>query len=158
MGPRSRFGNPRLGSGGREIFHGAGRASTPRVDLRRSRRNAGKLAPLLLRPGRLWRFLRDREAPWGPKLLMLLSLLYVLVPTDLVPDLVPVVGWLDDAGFVTAALGWLWSSVRRHEARTSDSAAAKRESDPTGGSERTPEAAVRGRRPEAADDPARSAQ
>ena len=36
---------------------------------------------------------------------VIMSLLYTASPIDLVPDAIPVVGWLDDAGFlVTAAM------------------------------------------------------
>ncbi len=36
---------------------------------------------------------------------MIMSLLYTASPIDLVPDAIPVVGWLDDIGFlVTAAM------------------------------------------------------
>lgn len=124
----------------------------------RTRQNAVKLAPLLLSPRRLGRFLRDREAPWGPKLLVLLSLIYLLVPTDLVPDLIPVVGWLDDAGLVSAALAWLWASLRRHERSRAGSAAVELEADPAGGLEAPAKAAARERDAKAASDPTLTAE
>ncbi len=120
--------------------HGAG-ASTQRVADRRSLRNAKKLGPLALRPGRFFRYLRDPSAPLLPKLMMVLSVIYVLVPTDLVPDLIPIVGWLDDAGLVTIALGWLWASLARHEAKMA-SAGAQLEVDPASGPELGSKAAV----------------
>lgn len=30
---------------------------------------------------------------------------YLIMPLDLIPDLMPVIGWLDDAGVIAAALG-----------------------------------------------------
>lgn len=35
--------------------------------------------------------------------LMIMSLLYTVSPIDLAPDAIPVVGWLDDAGFLITA-------------------------------------------------------
>jgi uncharacterized membrane protein YkvA (DUF1232 family) len=44
------------------------------------------------------RLLRDREAALWAKLLVALAVAYVVFPLDAVPDLAPIVGWLDDAG------------------------------------------------------------
>ena len=44
------------------------------------------------------RLLRDRDAALWAKLLVVLAVAYVVFPLDAVPDLVPIVGWLDDAG------------------------------------------------------------
>lgn len=90
---------------------------------------------------------------------MLLSLVYVLMPADLVPDLVPIVGWLDDAGVVSAALAWLWASLRRYEeAALSASAAGQLEADPARRSEPAPKASVRLSGAEARPDPPRAAE
>jgi uncharacterized membrane protein YkvA (DUF1232 family) len=39
---------------------------------------------------------RDREAPWPARLLALAVAAYALSPIDLIPDFIPVLGWLDD--------------------------------------------------------------
>lgn len=39
---------------------------------------------------------RDREAPWPVRLLALAVAAYALSPIDLIPDVIPVLGWLDD--------------------------------------------------------------
>lgn len=44
----------------------------------------------------VWAMLRDPRAPGAAKLTALLAVLYVLSPVDLVPDVVPLLGWLDD--------------------------------------------------------------
>ena len=43
-----------------------------------------------------WALLRDPRAPKAAKLATVLAILYVLSPIDLIPDAIPVLGWLDD--------------------------------------------------------------
>ena len=50
-----------------------------------------------------WAMLRDARTPAGAKLAILAAGIYVLSPVDLVSDLVPVLGWIDD-GIVAALL------------------------------------------------------
>ena len=40
--------------------------------------------------------LSDRQTPWYAKLILMGGLLYVLLPMDLLPDTMPLFGWLDD--------------------------------------------------------------
>lgn len=44
----------------------------------------------------VWAMLRDPRAPASAKLITVLAALYVLSPVDLVSDLIPVLGWIDD--------------------------------------------------------------
>ena len=44
----------------------------------------------------LWRAFIAPETPWHLKALMLLVPAYLLSPIDLIPDLVPILGFLDD--------------------------------------------------------------
>ena len=51
----------------------------------------------LIHQGRLvWYLLRDPEVPFYLKILPLAAILYVIIPTDLIPDLALGVGQLDD--------------------------------------------------------------
>lgn len=43
-----------------------------------------------------WALLRDPRTPGTAKLAIVLAMLYVISPIDLVPDFIPVLGWLDD--------------------------------------------------------------
>ena len=40
--------------------------------------------------------LKDKETPWFAKIFAALTIIYALSPVDLIPDFVPVLGYLDD--------------------------------------------------------------
>jgi uncharacterized membrane protein YkvA (DUF1232 family) len=61
-----------------------------------------------------FRFFLSPTAGIGSKLLVLASLIYLFLPVDLVPDVIPVVGWLDDMGFVAVALGYLARTIGKY--------------------------------------------
>jgi uncharacterized membrane protein YkvA (DUF1232 family) len=73
------------------------------------------LLQLLTRPDRIWRFARDPRAPRAPKVLLVLAALYTLSPIDLIPDVIPVIGWLDDVGLLSAAIAWFLHVLARWE-------------------------------------------
>ena len=53
-----------------------------------------------------WRLLRDpRVSPW-PKALLGGALAYVVLPFDLIPDVIPFVGEIDDLVVVVVAARW----------------------------------------------------
>jgi uncharacterized membrane protein YkvA (DUF1232 family) len=51
----------------------------------------------------VWAMLRNPAAPAIAKLVALLSVVYIISPIDLVPDVIPFLGWLDD-GVITILL------------------------------------------------------
>lgn len=44
----------------------------------------------------LWLAARDSRTPWYAKMLALVTAAYALSPIDLIPDFIPVLGYLDD--------------------------------------------------------------
>jgi uncharacterized membrane protein YkvA (DUF1232 family) len=44
----------------------------------------------------LWFACRDPRTPWYARLLMMLIVAYALSPIDLIPDFIPVIGYLDE--------------------------------------------------------------
>ncbi|MFG6447979.1 YkvA family protein [Roseateles sp. BYS180W] len=54
----------------------------------------------------VWYAARDPATPWGVRLLALAVAGYALSPIDLIPDFIPVLGWLDDLVLVPLGL-WL---------------------------------------------------
>ncbi len=57
------------------------------------RANTARLATHLLA---LWRLFRHPDTPRPAKWVALFVLAYALSPIDLIPDFIPVLGWLDD--------------------------------------------------------------
>ena len=55
----------------------------------------------------LWVALRHPAAPGWLKLGTALLVLYVLSPVDLIPDVLPVIGWADDLVLVPFAIRWM---------------------------------------------------
>ena len=43
------------------------------------------------------------KAPWKRAIITLLALLYIISPLDLIPDVIPMIGWLDDLGVLAWA-------------------------------------------------------
>ena len=61
-------------------------------------KKSGPIRPWMLRKELIILFfaLRDNRTAWPPKLITLAAILYLVSPVDLIPDFIPVVGYLDD--------------------------------------------------------------
>jgi uncharacterized membrane protein YkvA (DUF1232 family) len=44
----------------------------------------------------VWAMLRNPAAPGVAKLVAVLAAVYIISPVDLVPDVIPILGWIDD--------------------------------------------------------------
>ena len=63
---------------------------------------------------RLWRALRHPECPAWLKWASLGLVLYLLSPVDLLPDVIPVLGIVDDLVLIPLAVRWLLGRLPRH--------------------------------------------
>jgi uncharacterized membrane protein YkvA (DUF1232 family) len=57
----------------------------------------------------LWFAYKDPRTPWLPKIICMLAVAYALSPIDLIPDFIPVLGFIDDAILLPALI---WLAVR----------------------------------------------
>ena len=55
----------------------------------------------------LYQFMRDPNAPTGAKGVAVAALLYFIMPIDVIPDWIPLLGFTDDAAVIAAAVGFL---------------------------------------------------
>jgi uncharacterized membrane protein YkvA (DUF1232 family) len=63
----------------------------------------------------LWYSARDEETPLHAKGMMLAALAYFVLPTDAIPDGIPVLGYTDDAAVLMAVIGLVGKHVKpRH--------------------------------------------
>ena len=79
----------------------------------------------------LWRAFMAPATPLWLKGLMLIVPLYLLSPIDLIPDFIPLAGWLDDIIIVPLLGSWLVGVVPRATSGRSWTSGATRDPDGT---------------------------
>lgn len=60
----------------------------------------------------LYNYLKDDSVKWYRKLIVVSALLYFIAPVDTIPDLAPLVGYLDDLGVIVAAIKYIGSEIK----------------------------------------------
>jgi len=81
-----------------------------RQDFPRWIRNVANLN-LVGKACQLWEYLNSSQSSTADKILVVAALLYLISPIDAIPDIIPVVGWLDDIGVATGVLAYLNSKI-----------------------------------------------
>ncbi len=79
------------------------------------------LATKLLRSGKkisfakdilaLFNYMKDPFVSWHRKAIVVAALIYFIVPIDAVPDISPLIGYLDDLGVIAALLKFLGNEI-----------------------------------------------
>lgn len=59
----------------------------------------------------LVKYMRDSNVSWYRKSIVVGALIYFIVPIDAIPDITPLIGYLDDLGVITAVLKFLGSEL-----------------------------------------------
>ncbi len=65
----------------------------------------------------LWKMVGDPTVPWQPKAIAIGALVYLVSPLDVVPDILPIIGLVDDVGVIVAAVGKLATELKRYKNR-----------------------------------------
>jgi uncharacterized membrane protein YkvA (DUF1232 family) len=60
----------------------------------------------------LFRYMTDEAVPWYKKSIVVAALVYFITPFDAIPDLLPLVGYLDDFGVIAAVLAFLGKEIQ----------------------------------------------
>lgn len=76
---------------------------------------------------------RDRRTPWYAKALILLIVVYAASPIDLIPDFIPVLGYLDDLILIPAGI---YLVVKMIPGEVLEECRAKARIEPLGGKSR----------------------
>lgn len=84
--------------------------------IRKNRRSAAHINGLTGRIGLLLDMLRDRnfKFTWMSRAIILAGLTYFIVPADAIPDIIPFVGFVDDAAVISAVFRRLRGEVERY--------------------------------------------
>jgi uncharacterized membrane protein YkvA (DUF1232 family) len=66
----------------------------------------------------LYEMLRDKtySVSWSAKTIVVAALLYFISPIDFLPDFIPVLGYIDDAFVISAALNAISTEIDRYRA------------------------------------------
>ncbi len=64
---------------------------------------------------RFFRYVRDPRVPMWRRLTGLFAVLYFVMPVDALPDFLPILGWLDDLGVLSAAAFFVVREVQRYQ-------------------------------------------
>jgi uncharacterized membrane protein YkvA (DUF1232 family) len=59
----------------------------------------------------LYRYMRDKSVPWYRKSIVVGALIYFISPIDTIPDIAPLIGYLDDLGVIMAVVKYLGSEI-----------------------------------------------
>jgi uncharacterized membrane protein YkvA (DUF1232 family) len=65
-------------------------------------------------------YFRDQRVPTWRKLAGVLAVLYFLSPVDMLPDFLPLLGWLDDVGVLSATALFMMREVQRWQPARSE--------------------------------------
>jgi len=80
------------------------------------------LAPYI---NEIFAFLKDTRNGRWQKLAFIAALFYIVFPLDLVPDFIPIFGWLDDVGIGMLASMWLAYETHRYAVNQLTAAASQ---------------------------------
>ncbi len=76
--------------------------------------------PFLREAVQMYFFTKDPQADVTAKVIAISALAYFILPFDAIPDFMPVVGYTDDAGVITAALLKLKSDITEKHVREAE--------------------------------------
>jgi len=62
----------------------------------------------------LFNYFLDKSIPWYRKSIVVGALVYFIMPIDSIPDLAPLIGYLDDLGVITAVVKFLGSELTQY--------------------------------------------
>jgi uncharacterized membrane protein YkvA (DUF1232 family) len=86
-----------------------------RISEKISRMKKGPVEKIWASVTSLYKMARDPEIPWQYKAVAVGALVYLISPIDAVPDVIPIVGLLDDVAVITAAVASLGVALTKYK-------------------------------------------
>ena len=68
--------------------------------------------------GYYWELVKRKDTPLISKVMLVLAIVYLLSPIDLIPDFIPIIGFLDDL-IIVPGLIWLALKIMDESVETS---------------------------------------
>lgn len=62
----------------------------------------------------LYKYMKDKSVSWYRKSIVVGALIYFITPIDTIPDLAPLIGYLDDLGVITAVIKFLGHELMQY--------------------------------------------
>ena len=59
----------------------------------------------------LYKYLVDNSVRWQRKAIIVAALIYFIAPIDAIPDIAPLIGYMDDLGVITSVLKFMGSEL-----------------------------------------------
>lgn len=59
----------------------------------------------------LYSYMKDPQVQWYRKTIVVAALLYFILPIDSIPDITPLIGYLDDLGVIMAVIKYMGSEL-----------------------------------------------
>ncbi len=81
--------------------------------------NAGRL-PFVREAVALYFCAVDPDVPLWAKGLAVGAIVYLLIPTDAIPDFIPFAGWADDAGVIASAIASIGGAMNQKHFQQAD--------------------------------------
>ncbi|HOP51052.1 MAG TPA: YkvA family protein [Ignavibacteriales bacterium] len=60
----------------------------------------------------LYNYMKSDKIPIGKKFIVIAALIYFITPIDTIPDVIPIVGFLDDIGIISALVKYLGQELK----------------------------------------------
>lgn len=76
--------------------------------------SACAIDPVPMKIADVARYVFSPAVAWWKKVFGIAALVYLVFPFDIVPDTIPILGWLDDVGLLAAAISLIARDVAKH--------------------------------------------